>query len=74
MAEIEAFVKGTLTTPQEEIAVVHAAVGAMKDIKCRADFEVYLKKFLQSLNERVVRRFVSDFFYLYYTKIILEEK
>ena len=30
--------------------MVHAAVGAMKDIKRRADFEVYLKKFLQSLN------------------------
>jgi type I restriction enzyme R subunit len=29
---------------------VHAAVGAMKDIKRRADFEVYLKKFLMSLN------------------------
>ena len=30
--------------------MVHAAVGAMKDIKRRADFEVYLKAFLQSLN------------------------
>ncbi len=30
--------------------MIHAAVGAMKDIKRRADFEVYLKKFLQSLN------------------------
>ncbi|MGH9429215.1 MAG: type I restriction enzyme subunit R domain-containing protein, partial [Terriglobia bacterium] len=50
VAELEGFVKGTLTTPQAEVAVVHAAVGAMKDIKCRADFEVYLKKFLQSLN------------------------
>ena len=37
-------------TPEAEVAVVHAAVGAMKDIKPRADFEVYLKKFLQSLN------------------------
>jgi type I restriction enzyme R subunit len=32
------------------VAVVHAAVRAMKDIKRRADFEVYLKKFLASLN------------------------
>ncbi len=32
------------------MAVVHAAVGAMQEIKRRADFEVYLKKFLQSLN------------------------
>ncbi|MCZ7647436.1 MAG: HsdR family type I site-specific deoxyribonuclease [Planctomycetota bacterium] len=50
ISDIEAFLKGTLPTPQAEIAVVHAAVGAMQDIKRRADFEVYLKKFLQSLN------------------------
>lgn len=50
IAEIEAFVTGELATPEAEVAVVHAAVGAMKDIKRRADFEVYLKKFLQSLN------------------------
>ncbi|MHB1706619.1 MAG: type I restriction endonuclease subunit R [Acidithiobacillus sp.] len=47
---IEAFVKDKLPTPEAEVAVVHAAVGALKDIKRRADFEVYLKKFLQSLN------------------------
>ncbi len=50
IAEIEGFVKGTLTTPQAEVSLIHAAIGAMKDIKRRADFEVYLKKFLQSLN------------------------
>lgn len=50
VGEIEAFVKGALTTPEADVAVVHAAVGAMQDIKRRADFEVYLKKFLQSLN------------------------
>lgn len=50
VTEIEAFVAGTLATPDKEVAVVHAAVGAMKDIKRRADFEVYLKKFLESLN------------------------
>jgi type I restriction enzyme R subunit len=50
VAEIEAFMTGTLTTPAAEVAVVHAAVRAMKDIKRRADFEVYLKAFLQSLN------------------------
>ena len=50
VADIEAFVKGQLTTPQAEVTVVHAAVGAMKEIKARADFEVYLKKFLQSMN------------------------
>jgi len=47
---IEEFVKGTLGTPEAEVRMIHAAVGAMKDVKRRADFEVYLKKFLQSLN------------------------
>ncbi len=47
---IEAFLRGDKTSPQAEVAVIHAAVAAMKDIKRRADFEVYLKKFLQSLN------------------------
>jgi type I restriction enzyme R subunit len=50
VADIEAFVTGGLPTPDAEVAVVHTAVGAMRDIKRRADFEVYLKKFLQSLN------------------------
>ena len=47
---IEAFIKGESGSPQAEVSVVHAAVGAMQDIKRRADFEVYLNKFLQSLN------------------------
>jgi len=50
VAEIEEFVRGALTTAEAEVAVVHQAVAAMKDIRRRADFEVYLKKFLQSLN------------------------
>lgn len=50
VGEIATFVKDELPTPEAEVAVVHAAVGALKDIKRRADFEVYLKKFLQSLN------------------------
>ena len=49
-SKIESFVTGALTTPEDEVTVVHAAVGAMQDIKRRADFEVYLKTFLQSLN------------------------
>jgi type I restriction enzyme R subunit len=48
--DVEAFIAGTLGSPEAEVAVVHAAVRAMEDIKPRADFEVYLKKFLQSLN------------------------
>lgn len=47
VAEIEAFVKGELQSPEADVAVVHTAVGAMQDIKRRADFEVYLNKFLQ---------------------------
>jgi type I restriction enzyme R subunit len=50
VSDIEAFVKATLSTPEAEVVVVHSAVGEMRDIKKRADFEVYLKKFLQSLN------------------------
>ncbi len=50
ISTIEAFVTGALKGPEEEVAVVHAAVGAMQDLKRRADFEVYLKAFLQSLN------------------------
>jgi type I restriction enzyme, R subunit len=50
IVEIEAFVTGKLLNAHTEVAVVHAAAGAMADIKLRADFEVYLKKFLQSLN------------------------
>ena len=50
VSKIEDFVKGMLPDPETEVAVIHSAVTAMKDIKRRADFEVYLKKFLQSLN------------------------
>lgn len=48
--DIERFIKGEVGSAEAEVALIHAAVGAMKDIKLRADFEVYLKKFLQSLN------------------------
>jgi type I restriction enzyme R subunit len=50
VVDIEVFIKGSLASPDAEVSMIHAAVGAMKDIKRRADFEVYLKKFLQSLN------------------------
>ena len=50
VGNIDDFIKGASGSPEAEIAVIHAAVGAMKDIEQRADFEVYLKKFLQSLN------------------------
>lgn len=50
VAEIEAFVQGTLASPEQDVAVLHKAITALQDIQRRADFEVYLKKFLQSLN------------------------
>ena len=48
--QINAFVTGTLPDLNAEATVVHIAVKALKDDKQRADFEVYLKKFLMSLD------------------------
>ena len=48
--DIKAFVTGTLPDLEADAAVVHAAVKALKDEKTRADFEVYLKKFLMSMD------------------------
>lgn len=50
VSQIEAFVEGSLPGPADDVAVLHAAVGALQETKPRADFEVYFKKFLQSLN------------------------
>lgn len=50
VVDIERFVTEKIKSPEAEVEVIHEAVSAMKDIKLRADFEVYLKKFLQSLN------------------------
>lgn len=46
----KAFVNGDLPTKEADAAVVHEAVKALKDDKQRADFEVYLKKFLMSMD------------------------
>ncbi|HEX7907558.1 MAG TPA: HsdR family type I site-specific deoxyribonuclease [Paraburkholderia sp.] len=48
--DIKAFVNGELSSLDADAAVVHAAVKAHKDDKRRADFEVYFKKFLMSLD------------------------
>lgn len=48
--DIEAFLTGTLASPEDDVRVVHKAVDALEAIKARADFEVYLKKFLMSLD------------------------
>jgi type I restriction enzyme R subunit len=50
VADIEPFAMEKIKSPEAEVKLIHEAVAAMKDIKRRADFEVYLKKFLQSLN------------------------
>mgnify|MGYP001587522010 FL=1 len=47
---VEDFVQGGLAGIEADAAVVHAAVSALKDEKLRADFEVYLKKFLMSMD------------------------
>ena len=48
--QLKLFVTGALPTMEADAAVVHAAVKALKDEKQRADFEVYLKKFLMSMD------------------------
>ncbi|WP_257293607.1 type I restriction endonuclease subunit R [Endozoicomonas sp. YOMI1] len=48
--QIKAFVQGTLPSVDDDAIVVHQAVTALKDEKRRADFEVYLKAFLNSLD------------------------
>jgi type I restriction enzyme R subunit len=50
VGEIEAFLTGKLSTPEEDVRVVHKAVDVLEPIKARADFEVFLKKFLMSLD------------------------
>lgn len=47
---IKAFVNGELPNLDADADVVHEAVKALKDEKQRADFEVYLKKFLMSMD------------------------
>lgn len=47
---IKAFVTGALPDLDADAAVAHEAVKALKDEKQRADFEVYLKKFLVSMD------------------------
>ena len=47
--DIEDFVQQKLK-PDQEFVFVEEAVDMMEDIKRRADFEVYLKKFLQSMD------------------------
>jgi type I restriction enzyme, R subunit len=48
--QVDRFVQGKLPTAEADAAVVHHAVRLLKDEKIRADFDVYLKKFLMSLD------------------------
>ena len=48
--QLKQFVNGELPDLDADAVVVHAAVGALKNEKHRADFDVYLKKFLMSMD------------------------
>ncbi len=48
--QIQDFTEGKLANMEADAKVVHAAVKLLKDERLRADFDVYLKKFLSSLD------------------------
>jgi type I restriction enzyme R subunit len=50
VVDIRDFVTGLLPNLEADAALVHEAVKALKDEKQRADFEVYFKKFLMSMD------------------------
>ena len=50
VAEIEPWVNQGITDPQRTYDILEQSIEAMKDLKQRANFEVYLKKFLQSMD------------------------
>lgn len=50
VTEIEPWVKQEVTEPQRIYEILEQAIEGMKDLKQRANFEVYLKKFLQSMD------------------------
>jgi type I restriction enzyme R subunit len=50
VAKVREFIEGKLGNIEDDAAVVHEAVKLLKDEKIRADFDVYLKKFLMSLD------------------------
>ena len=47
---VEDFVLGKMPSIEADAAVVHESVTLLKDEKIRADFDVYLKKFLMSMD------------------------
>ena len=48
--DVEPYVQGGLPGMEADASVVHAAVKLLKDERIRADFDVYLKKFLMSMD------------------------
>jgi len=50
VARMREFIEGTLPDVESDAEVVHEAVKLLKDEKIRADFDVYLKKFLMSMD------------------------
>jgi len=50
IGQVADFVQGRLPNIEADAAVVHEAVKLLKDEKIRADFDVYLKKFLISMD------------------------
>jgi len=50
VADIEGFAKQTITDAQTTFEILELAIEKLKDVKLRATFEVYLKKFLQSMD------------------------
>jgi len=48
--QVQDFAEGKLSGVEADAAVVHKAVTLLKDEKIRSDFDVYLKKFLVSLD------------------------
>lgn len=50
VSKIREFAEGQLSSIEEDAKVVHQAVKLLKDEKVRADFDVYLKKFLMSMD------------------------
>ena len=49
VSHLREYAEGTLSNSEADAAVVHQAVKLLKDEKLRVDFDVYLKKFLTSL-------------------------
>ena len=47
---IRAYAEGNLESLEEDAAVVHAAVKLLKNEKLRADFDVFMKKFMASMD------------------------